>query len=398
MSPTSTAPVASFGDIALGKMVTPKSKTDSGREAPYLRAAHVQPHGHIDLSVQEKKMWFSDHEIERLTLEQGDVVIVEGGAGYGRSAVVPGDFDGWGFQNSIVRVRPNSATACSRYLSYSLQMSLDQGLIELEASTATIPHFTAEKVSRFRVPAHSLPIQHAIADYLDRETAEIDAMAAELDELVERLKERRVSAHADILPKEIPASWTTRSLSTMYVREKITGLVDEPMVSVFRDYGVVFKDQFTNLNVTAEDRNIYQLVDDGWLVVNRMKAWQGSVGVSRIRGISSGHYLCFRPIHNEDHDFLNLLFRSPQYTHWYAKYSRGVRPGQAEIDNAYLISMPVSIPPLEDQHRIVAHLDQVTAEIDSMISDAQELKALLAERRSALITEVVTGRKEVPVA
>lgn len=55
----------------------------------------------------------------------------------------------------------------------------------------------------------------------------------------------------------------------------------------------------------------------------------------------------------------------------------------------------VGIPPLAEQHRIVAHLDEETSQIDDMIADAQRLKGLLAERRSTLITDVVTGRKVV---
>ena len=79
------------------------------------------------------------------------------------------------------------------------------------------------------------------------------------------------------------------------------GHPDEQMLSVFRDYGVVTKDSRNNLNKTAENRNIYQLVSPGWLVTNRMKAWRGSVGISTLRGIVSGHYICFSPRHKETH-------------------------------------------------------------------------------------------------
>jgi len=50
---------------------------------------------------------------------------------------------------------------------------------------------------------------------------------------------------------------------------------------------------------------------------------------------------------------------------------------------------------LEEQHRIVDHLDEVTRKIDAMIAKVSELKSLLIERRAALITDVVTGRKKV---
>lgn len=176
----------------------------------------------------------------------------------------------------------------------------------------------------------------------------------------------------------------------MFRREKVLGFVSEPMVSVFRDYGVVFKDDYDNLNVTAEDRSIYQLVEPGWLVVNRMKAWQGSVGVSAIRGISSGHYICFRPLHTEDHRYLNWLVRSGAYRDWFAAHSRGVRPGQAEIDNSYLGALPVLVPPLNEQRCIADYLDRETAEIAAMDAELDRLVETLRERRNANILDAMT--------
>ena len=53
-------------------------------------------------------------------------------------------------------------------------------------------------------------------------------------------------------------------------------------------------------------------------------------------------------------------------------------------------------PSLKEQCRIADHLDEVTGRIDAMLAKVAELKALLVERRAALITDVVTGRKKVP--
>lgn len=193
----------------------------------------------------------------------------------------------------------------------------------------------------------------------------------------------------------VPSVWRTRPLWSIFKREKRTGYIDEQMVSVFREYGVVYKEDFDNLNITAEDRSIYQLIEPGWLVINRMKAWQGSVGVSNIRGIVSGHYICFRPNHNENSKFLNLLFRSPQYRDGFAMNSRGVRPGQAEIDNDLLRKMPVLLPPADEQARIVAHVDARTADIEQLTFQAARLIGLAAERRTALIIAAVTGQFDV---
>ncbi|MEV4539809.1 restriction endonuclease subunit S [Asanoa sp. NPDC049518] len=187
----------------------------------------------------------------------------------------------------------------------------------------------------------------------------------------------------------VPAGWTMRPLWSMFERLKDIGHPDERMLSVFRDYGVVAKDSRDNINKTAENRNIYQLVHPGWLVTNRMKAWQGSVGISSLRGIVSGHYICFAPRHDADSRYLNWLFRSPAYATGYALQSRGVRIGQAEIDNDLYRVMPVLLPPIEEQRAIADYLDRETAQIDTLIEEQRRLIEMLRDRRADLISHTV---------
>ena len=297
----------------------------------------------------------------------------------------------------------------SRYLGYLLR-SMKPDLVGMTRSN-TQDNLNAEQIGNLEVPCPPIGAQSAIADFLDRETAKIDALIEKQERLLERLRERRFELvrHAmgglDVTePRSmrtaawlgpVPSVWRTRPLWSIFKREKRTGYIDEQMVSVFREYGVVYKEDFDNLNITAEDRSIYQLIEPGWLVINRMKAWQGSVGVSNIRGIVSGHYICFRPNHNENSKFLNLLFRSPQYRDGFAMNSRGVRPGQAEIDNDLLRKMPVLLPPADEQARIVAHVDARTADIEQLTFQAARLIGLAAERRTALIIAAVTGQFDV---
>lgn len=187
----SYAHLGALGSIVLGKMLAPSQKSESDTNRPYLRAAHIQPRGRLDFSVPEKTMWFSEEEAQVLDLQKDDVVIVEGGAGYGRSALIEEELIGWGFQNSIVRVRPDNTKGHSPFIRYALQFSLESKMIELECFSATLPHFTREKVSRFRIPLPPLDEQRRIADHLDAETAKIDAMIAKAGELRALLDERR---------------------------------------------------------------------------------------------------------------------------------------------------------------------------------------------------------------
>ncbi len=183
-----------------------------------------------------------------------------------------------------------------------------------------------------------------------------------------------------------PEGWRNVPLWAMFDRIKDVGHSGEEMLSVYREYGVIKKSsRDDNSNQTAENRDIYQLIDEGWLVVNRMKAWQGSVGIAPLRGIVSGHYICYRPRHGEDPRFLNWLLRSGVYALEYARMSRGVRPGQIEIDNDELHGLRIALPPLDEQRRIADFLDVETARIDGLVRAVSESSNLLQAKRRALL-------------
>ena len=268
----------------------------------------------------------------------------------------------------------------------------------------TVKHLSIGQVRSIRIALPTDPEEmSALARFLDRETAEIDSFIQDQEELIRLLRERRVSTISravtrglnDEVPLRdsgvswlgaVPASWTVRPLWSMFRKIKDTGHPEEVMLSVFRDHGVVEKGSRENLNKTAENRDIYQLIHPGWLVANRMKAWQGSVGISPSRGIVSGHYICFKPLHSESDAYLNLLFRSRPYADGYGTLSRGVRVGQAEIDNDQYRLLPVLVPPLAEQRQIVASLAEELADIDAMLEDADQSITLSRERRGAIVS------------
>lgn len=192
-------------DVKLGKMLQTKPKSPTDRLQPYLRAAHIQPGGRLDLAIDTKEMYFSEYEAEALSLRAGDAVIVEGGAGFGRAAYLTEDMPGWRFQNSIIRLR--GASADTRYAVYALQAALESGEIAMACNAATFAHFTAEKVESFRIPYHGTDQHRRIADHLDEVTGRIDAMVAKVDELKALLVERRAALITDVVTgrKKVPA-------------------------------------------------------------------------------------------------------------------------------------------------------------------------------------------------
>ena len=190
---------------------------------------------------------------------------------------------------------------------------------------------------------------------------------------------------------EIPSGWALLPLWSLFRRNKSLGTGSEELLSVYRDYGVIPKSSRNdNFNKESDDLSKYQLVGVGDLVINKMKAWQGSVAISGHNGIVSPAYFVFRSLTDMNLRFMHYLMRSTPYYQHYASISAGVRPNQWDLDPSRHRTMPVLFPPRGEQQEIADFLDIETAEIDAFIADQEELIALLEERRAATITRAIT--------
>lgn len=182
---------------------------------------------------------------------------------------------------------------------------------------------------------------------------------------------------------------------TLFRRVKRTGFPDEELLSVYRDHGVIpTSSRDDNFNKPSLDLTGYQLVEPGDLATNKMKTWQGSIAISRFRGIVSPAYFIYRPTSEQHDQFLHYLLRSDPYVAEYGRISKGVRVNQWDLDDAAFRSIPVPFPDLDTQKAIADFLDKETARIDQLIEKKQRLVELLGERRLTLIARQFTGDGE----
>ncbi len=190
-------------DISLGKTFQGVRKSDRETSVNYIRAASIQP---SCLELDDQRMWMTREEQRKYDLRKGDVLVVEGGAGFGRSAHLAQDMPGWGFQNHVIRVRPDQHHD-GRFLNYCVKGHYSSGLIGLLADGATIPGLSSDKAKNLPIPDMSLEEQKRIADHLDEVTGRIDAMLATIDELKALLVERRAALITDVVTgrKKVPA-------------------------------------------------------------------------------------------------------------------------------------------------------------------------------------------------
>lgn len=190
---------------------------------------------------------------------------------------------------------------------------------------------------------------------------------------------------------EIPDGWIIKPLWALFRRHKLTGFPNEQLLSVYRDYGVIPKaSRDDNFNKTSDDLNAYQLVQVDDLAINKMKAWQGSVGISKYKGIVSPAYHVYTPIHSEIPSYLHHLFRCKEYVAGYLANSKGIRVNQWDLEPQQHSRMSVLLPTLQEQTQIAKFLGHETARIDALIEEQQRLIELLKEKRQAVISLAVT--------
>lgn len=169
---------------------------------------------------------------------------------------------------------------------------------------------------------------------------------------------------------EIPSHWSCKSIRAVTELKSERDRPDLPVLSVYREYGVLLNDsRDDNHNATSLDISSYKVVKVGDLVVNKMKAWQGSMGVSEHEGIVSPAYIICRVDSDKvEAKFLHYLLRSKLYIGIYNALSYGVRVGQWDMHYEDFKKIPLFLPSVEEQKRIVKFIDRKTSEIDQAIA------------------------------
>ena len=190
---------------------------------------------------------------------------------------------------------------------------------------------------------------------------------------------------------EIPVNWEVDKLKFHLKRNETRNPGDTVVLSLYRELGVIPKDsRDDNHNVTSEDTSKYKYVQPGDFVINKMKAWQGSVAVSEYEGIVSPAYFIYKFTDDAFYRrYFHYLLRSC-YKDEFMRLSGGIRVGQWDLPSVALDNTAVIIPPMKEQKSIAAFLDVKCAEIDALTADIQTQIDTLEQYKRSVITEAVT--------
>jgi len=285
--------------------------------------------------------------------------------------------------------------------------------LAFEATGSTYDAVTVDDVANLPIPLPSLKEQRAIAAYLDRETAKLDALIAALGRLLDLLAEKRRALithavtrglHLDAPLRDsgvewlgkIPEHWEVEFARRLFKEADERSITsEEELLTVSHLTGVTPRSE-KNVNMfMAESTQGYKICQRGDLVINTLWAWMGAMGVAFQKGIVSPSYHVYRPLGHYEPRYIDYLVRIPIFATEVNRYSKGVWSSRLRLypEGFFQISLPV--PPLEEQHEITDYLALETAKLDRLIGIAQKTIELFQERRNALIAAAVTGKHPV---
>lgn len=196
---------------------------------------------------------------------------------------------------------------------------------------------------------------------------------------------------------DIPAHWSIIKLRQILHPVSVKNHPELPLLSVVREQGVIVRntqDKEANHNFIPDDLSNYKVVRGGQIVMNKMKAWQGSYGISDYTGIVSPAYFVF-DVTFPNLEYLHYAIRSKVYVNFFAQASDGIRIGQWDLQMDKMKEIPFLVPPDDEQIAIVEHIKTAIPQYELAIEKLLSEIRTLGELKTRLISDTVTGKIDV---
>lgn len=253
--------------------------------------------------------------------------------------------------------------------------------------------------------------QRAIATYLDRETAQLDALIAAKEELLILLAEkRRVTISESVthglsqsvllrrvnIPwlDTIPENWKIERGRYLFNQSSLPTREEDEIVTCFRDGQVTLRRNRRTEGFTNAIKEVgYQGIREGQLVLHSMDAFAGAIGVSDSDGKCTPEYIICDPINDNIYNsYYGYLLREMALQGFIQASCPAVRERAPRIRFSDLKEMLLPVPPIGEQKAIVRYINKKIKIIDDLQNATKQTIALLNERRVALIAAAVSGQ------
>lgn len=419
--------VASYKKGPFGSSLTLDMFVEKGESTykVYEQKNAIQGDSHLGEYYIDEKTY---NQLRGFSVQSNDIIVSCAGT-IGKCTILPENCEPGIINQALMRVRINKNINIFYYL-YLFNIELDYADRKFSNGSAikNIPPFNVLK--KLKLPLPPLQEQAAIADFLDKKNAEIDAITEKITQQIQILKDYRQSLITQTVTKgldktiayedsgiesigEIPEGWEISTFKYLFDTNKGLTITKENLVEVgipVINYGQIhstFKTEVVStdnaLPKVSETFLIYQksLVKQGdFIFADTSEDLEGAGNFSTRLDSDSLLFAGYHTIISRakyldkfNYNYFKNLFDSDFFRNQIRIKVSGVKV--FSITQSILNNCMVLVPPLQEQAAIADFLDDKTAKIDRIIAKKEQQLDIIKEHRKSLIYEYVTGKKRV---
>jgi type I restriction enzyme S subunit len=309
----------------------------------------------------------------------------------------------------VLRANPNRAD--NHFLEYWFQYVFSNRYYKMFSKNIRYT-VTGEMFNSIYTPIPPIEEQKKIGSYLDKLCKKVDALIANQEAQIEKLKAYRQSLITEVVTKgldpnvpmkdsgvewigKVPQDWQIVKTGRLFKENNRKPNGTEIPLSLSQADGLIATEDMKESSLKTSTYDNWKRVEIGDLVLNRFKAHLGVLFNATLSGIVSFHYGVYEAKLPLITKYYEYLYHSEQYRAILGNASNGMVVGLQNLSNLNFYSTWSLNPPLEVQTMIVDYLDKKCARIDSLIALKREKIDKLNQYKKTFIYEYVTGKKEV---
>lgn len=410
-----------FGDGNEGLKIGPfgsaiKGKTLESGEYKIYNQAHL-----INNDFSLNRHFVSEETFQKLRsyeVKPGDILFSMMGT-IGKCRIMPDGYPKGIMDSHLLKAGLNLNVVYPQYFIYAYDKDYSSQVIEqlLYASNGTIMNglnSTILKNVKIAMP-YSLGMQRKIVNYLDSKCSKIDKIIEKQQEIIEKLKEYKLSIITEAVTSgintnvemkdsgsvwfgNIPINWKMKRLKYVFhIQKDIAGEEGHTVLSITQR-GIIPKDFSNNEGQFANSYANYQLVHKGDFAMNHMDLLTGWVDISKYEGVTSPDYRVF-VLNNKDGmcaEYYLYMMQMCYSARIFYGLGQGVSGmGRWRLQTDKFLNFHIPVPPYDEQKIIADYIADKVNHIEVEIDKRNKLIEKYSEYKKSLIYEVVTGKKEV---
>ena len=260
----------------------------------------------------------------------------------------------------------------------------------------------------------SIKEQNCIVDFLQKKLVEINQAIAIKEQQIALLNERKQIVIQKAVTQgldpnvpmkdsgvewigQIPEHWELEKVKRLFklIIDPAPNNNDFELLSVYTDIGVKPRKDLEERGNRASTTDGYWKVEKGDIIVNKLLAWMGAIGLSNYDGVTSPAYDILRARKPLSPYFYHLLFRSPICSSELKKHSRGIMDMRLRLYFDKFGDVLVPYAPITEQNEIIKYIEVEEQKINAGIELINQQIEKLKEYKTTLINDAVTGKIKV---